>query len=317
MWLAPRTRHGRDSSVPSPRRPSRPDQVCRRFGEHLSAARGLSAAHGACLPRRRRHALAFAGRRGVAWDEVDLAVLRSWLGSMVAARRSRSTLARRGAAVRSFFAWAGGGGAGRRDPAVRLVTAHPARAPTVLAVAPAARLVDVGPRGRCRPRPGRAARLGPARAPVRHRRAGGRARRARRRRRRPRSAVVRVLGKGAKERVVPSGLPAAGAVGWLARGRPGWPAPASGPRCSSGSRGGRVDQRQLRAPCTELPRLAGVDDLAPHALRHTAATHLLDGGSDLRRPGDPRACSLATTQRYTHVTADRLRASYQQAHPRA
>ena len=131
--------------------------------------------------------------------------------------------------------------------------------------------------------------------------------------------TLRVVGKGDKERVVPFGKPAATALSaWLERGRPQLVHPSSPSAVFLGLRGGRLDQRQARTVVHQAAALAGVDDVAPHALRHTAATHLLEGGSDLRSVQEILGhASLATTQRYTHVSADRLRSAFQQAHPRA
>jgi integrase/recombinase XerC len=131
--------------------------------------------------------------------------------------------------------------------------------------------------------------------------------------------TLRVVGKGDKERVIPFGVPAAEAArAWLDRGRPALAGDLAGRALLLGRRGSRADQRQIRAVSHEIAALSGVDDVAPHALRHTAATHLLEGGSDLRSVQEVLGhASLATTQRYTHVTAERLRTSFEQAHPRA
>ena len=132
--------------------------------------------------------------------------------------------------------------------------------------------------------------------------------------------VVRVFGKGRKERAVPYGAPAAVAVRtWIDHGRPGLRSEASGAALFLGARGGRIDQRTVRRVVHErLAMVEGATDVGPHGLRHTAATHLLEGGADLRSVQEILGhASLGTTQIYTHVSNERLRAAYKLAHPRA
>lgn len=133
------------------------------------------------------------------------------------------------------------------------------------------------------------------------------------------TSTVRVVGKGNKERVVPVGDVAVRAwQAWVSQGRPLLLADHSGQALFLGKRGGRIDPRTVRTVVHQITAQAGVKDLAPHALRHTAATHLLQGGADLRAVQEILGhASLATTQRYTHVDAQRLSAIYLQAHPRA
>jgi integrase/recombinase XerC len=132
--------------------------------------------------------------------------------------------------------------------------------------------------------------------------------------------TLRVFGKGRKERTVPVGVPALNALQeWLDQGRPSWATPASGPALLLGARGGRLDPRTARRAVHErLRAVDGIPDLGPHGLRHSAATHLLEGGADLRSVQELLGhATLATTQIYTHVSIERLRATYERAHPRA
>ena len=131
--------------------------------------------------------------------------------------------------------------------------------------------------------------------------------------------TVRVVGKGNKERVVPYGPPAADALDhWLVRGRPQLAGERSGHALFLGDKGGRIDPRVVRSMVHKMAARAGVHDIAPHGLRHSTATHLLQGGADLRAVQEMLGhSSLSTTQRYTHVDTARLSAIYQRAHPRA
>jgi integrase/recombinase XerC len=132
--------------------------------------------------------------------------------------------------------------------------------------------------------------------------------------------TIRVLGKGNKERTIPLGNPAMKAVdNWIKNARNEVATSASGRAVFLGSRGKRIDQRTVRTIVYQaLSALEGIERMGPHALRHSAATHLLEGGADLRTVQEILGhASLATTQIYTHVLTERLQKAFKQAHPRA
>ena len=132
--------------------------------------------------------------------------------------------------------------------------------------------------------------------------------------------TIRVLGKGNKERTIPVGNPAMRALdNWLKSGRDSIKNSLSGNAVFLGARGKRIDQRTVRTVVyNALQAIEGIDRMGPHALRHSAATHLLEGGADLRTVQEILGhASLATTQIYTHVSTERLQKVFKQAHPRA
>lgn len=253
---------------------------------------------------------------------LDLTVLRSWLARQRTTGAARSTLARRAAAARSFCAWAYREGLLPADVAARLASPKPRREPPgVLRVDQALSLVTAaGPAGGAIALRDRLVLELLYATGVRVAELCGldladvdRSRR-----------VVRVLGKGGKERTVPYGAPADRAVeAWLRHGRPALARAASGGNPSHdalllGARGGRLQPAIVRRIVAAAARGRGLPHVSPHALRHSAATHLLEGGADLRSVQEILGhSSLATTQIYTHVSAERLRAAYRQAHPRA
>lgn len=131
--------------------------------------------------------------------------------------------------------------------------------------------------------------------------------------------ILRVTGKGNKQRMVPYSDPAGLALDkWIREGRPQFVNELSQNALLITSRGKRVGVRQVYALVAKLLSETAVGQAGPHALRHSAATHLLDGGADLRAVQELLGhSSLATTQIYTHVSVDRLKQGYLKAHPRA
>lgn len=246
--------------------------------------------------------------------------IRLWLGSSAQEGASRSTLSRKTASLRAFTSWAHERGILPSDPALALATARAEqRLPQVLNRNDAERLMEHA-RSRARYEGSVALRdwaiLETIYATgIRVSELCGLELTSLERA----SATLRVVGKGNKERVVPLTPIALVAIErWLGQGRPALAHDDSGSALFIGERGKRVDARIVRSMIHREAARAGVPDLAPHALRHTAATHLLQGGADLRSVQEILGhSSLRTTQRYTHVDADRLSAIYQRAHPRA
>lgn len=259
-----------------------------------------------------------ARRGGRQVHDLDLATLRSWLAQGRTRGHSRATTARHAAAARSFTGWLRRSGLTADDVGQRLVSPKAHRTlPDVLAPDQARAVVEsaAGAEEPAGLRDAVVLELLYA-SGVRVSELVGldvddvdRSRR-----------LLRVLGKGRKERSVPYGVPAERAIdAWLTRGRPALAAPDSGPALLLGVRGHRLDAREARRVVHRAVAAApGAPDIGPHGLRHSAATHVLEGGADLRSVQELLGhASLATTQIYTHVTVERLRAVHAQAHPRA
>lgn len=305
-------------------------QVLEDFHSHLVSGRGLSPNTGRAYftdVTSLLLELPATADEGETSDlaELDLSMLRAWLAEMTRQGLSRATLARRAAAARTFTGWACAEGLIPSDPGQRLQAPRP---DSVLPTALTHEEMD--------------AILGHAHSLLASARESGNAASVAQSARDvaiiellyatgvrvaelssldihdvdASSRLVRVMGKGGQERMVPYGLPAQRAVEeWLGV-RNALSTDSSGSALFLGARGGRFGPRSIRERVHAIT--GGVREVAPHALRHTAATHLLEGGADLRAVQEVLGhSSLTTTQRYTHVSGDRLRAAFRQAHPRA
>jgi integrase/recombinase XerC len=256
--------------------------------------------------------------------DLDVGLLRSWLAHQRSSGSSRTTLSRRAASVRTFTAWAQRRGTLDTDPGARLVAPRPHRTlPGVLRPDQAGALMLASSAGAAERDPValrdhavlellyatgvRVSELcGLDLGDVDFSR-----------------RLLRVLGKGGKERTVPFGVPADKAVReWIDGGR-ATIIDAAGAAADSalfvGIRGRRLDPRTVRRTVHDaIGSVPGAADMGPHGLRHSAATHLLEGGADLRSVQELLGhATLATTQLYTHVTVERLKAIHDRAHPRA
>lgn len=268
--------------------------------------------------------------------QITVEMLRDWLAQLHEAQVSRTTLARRISAVKNFFAWALKHQLIDTDPALRLAAPKKERRlPHVLQPSQIDRLLsektevtagagdsesaaESGPDARSQAVAARdkviaellyasGLRISELVAldvdDIDFER-----------------RTLKVLGKGNKERVVPFGKPAERVIiAWIRSHRKVLARQEAKGALLVGVRGARLNVRQAREVISKaLESLGDTAASGPHALRHTVATHLLDGGADLRAVQEFLGhASLATTQLYTHVSVDRLRQSYRQAHPRA
>lgn len=313
--------------------PDRLAQPLAAFQRHLTAERGLSAHTVRAYLGDIRSLLGRASQDGITdLGGLDIGVIRGWLATQHAGGQARTSLARRAASARAFTAFARSRGWIVNDPGPLLGTPKAQRhLPQVLAADQMAAVLDAAAGNQ-----GDAGGAGAGRDPVAAA-LGWRD-----------SAImellyasalrvselcgidigdidderrtVRVLGKGSKERTVPVGVPAARAVRhWQRRGRPLLATGRSGHALFLGARGGRLDPRMARRVVhARIAAVPAAPDTGPHGLRHSAATHLLEGGADLRSVQEFLGhASLASTQIYTHVSIERLLAAYGQAHPRA
>ena len=313
--------------------PGDPDwaEAMEAFELHLRAERGRSAAtiraYLGDLSSLRDHS-ARLGRRSLA--ELDVAVIRSWLARLRTQGSAQATLSRRASSARTFSMFAYGRGLLETDVAARIEVARRGRTLPGVMSAAAAEQAFAAPVPSVPVQPGDPA--DPVDAAARARDLlivellyasamrvselcgldlgdidDGR-------------RLLRVIGKGNRERRVPYGIPAERALeNWLRSGRPVLHRATSGNALLLGVRGRRLDPRTARTVVHQWTKRAeGVPDLAPHGLRHSAATHMLERGADLRSIQELLGhATLATTQLYTHVSAERLRVSYERAHPRA
>lgn len=304
------------------------------FGRHLDAERALSAHTIRAYLGDVESLFSFAVSAGVTSPSgLDLTVLRGWLAEQHEAGAARTSLARRAAAARTFTAFARRTGLLMVDPGPLLGTPkshrtlpHVLRADEVSSLLsacedriaslddPAARALALRDSALIELLYASAIRVSELCDLDIGALDTGR-------------QTVRVMGKGRKERVVPVGIPALRAISqWEEQGRPLLATAHSGRALFLGVRGGRMGpttaRRIVHARLADARAASGgadaPRDAAPHGIRHSAATHLLEGGADLRSVQEILGhSSPATTQIYTHVSTERLKASYRQAHPRA
>lgn len=310
--------HGRGVDAPD-----RLAVILEQYDEYLALERGRSENTRRAYLADLRSLFAFLEERapGAGLEALTLPILRSWLAAQATTGAARTTLARRASAVKTFTAWAARRGVLPTDPATRLQVHHGRRTLPAVLRQDQALAAMVAAEGGASERDPLALR---DRLIVELLYAAG-----------IRVSelcgldvddvdtdrqLLRVLGKGNKERTVPFGRPAATALrDWLTEGRPHLVTADSPPALLLGPRGRRLDPRQARTVVHQtVSAVDGAPDIGPHGLRHSAATHLLEGGADLRVVQELLGHStLATTQLYTHVTVARLRAVHDQAHPRA
>ncbi|MBB4776872.1 tyrosine recombinase XerC [Actinomadura livida] len=293
------------------------EEALSEFERHLRAERDVSPHTTRAYRGDLSDLIAYATDLGVTEPaELDVSLLRAWLARQHALGRSRATLARRTAAARAFTRHLHRRGVLQDDPGLLLGTPKRQRAlPGVITQDGAAHLLDKmdaqGPVGLrdlavLEVLYGTGVRVSELCGLDIDDLDAGR-------------GTIRVLGKGGRERTVPMGEPAARAIqDWLRAGRPALATEDSGPALFLGTRGGRLHPTSARRIVhARIAEVGQVPDLSPHGLRHSTATHLLEGGADLRSVQEILGhASLQTTQIYTHVSAERLKQVHRRAHPR-
>ena len=297
------------------------EEAINGFGTHLDAGRGYSSNTVKAYLVDVQDLATHLQKQNISnLDDLDLEHLRDWLWQATQKGLTKATIARKSAAVRSFTAWALKSGITTSDPGLRLRSPKASRTlPKVVSReslelvfnALQAKATDDNPQGvrdllaieLLYASGARVSELvGLDLDSIDYSR-----------------NIMRVMGKGSKQRMVPFGQPARDALDkWIRVSRPMLENGKSGSALILNSRGQRIGVRQVYSLVANLLEATPTGAAGPHSLRHSAATHLLDGGADLRAVQELLGhASLGTTQIYTHVSIERLRDGYKNAHPRA
>jgi integrase/recombinase XerC len=291
------------------------------FGDYLDAGRGYSANTVKAYLTDVNDLASYLKKRSIDdVEELNLEHLREWLWQATQQGLTKTTIARKSAAVRSFTAWALKNNLCTADPGLRLRSPKASRTlPKIVSreslalvfAALEAKATEDNPQGvrdlvaveLLYASGARVSELvGLDLESIDYSR-----------------NIMRVMGKGSKERMIPFGQPARDALDlWIRTARPMLESESSGRALLLNSRGQRIGVRQVYGLVAKLLEATPTGAAGPHSLRHSAATHLLDGGADLRAVQELLGhASLGTTQIYTHVSIERLRDGYKNAHPRA
>jgi integrase/recombinase XerC len=297
------------------------ESALERFRTSLEAGRGYSAHTVKGYVTDLVDLVDFLEVQGIASpSEIDLEALREWLFSLSERGLAKSSMARKTASVRSFTAWLFEQGELSSDPGLRLRT--PKATKSLPKVATREAMVEILQVLEAASAEGDPSAIRDLLVVELLYATGARVselaglnlsdidedRR-----------LIRVVGKGNKQRMIPYGLPAESALKvWLERGRPALVTAKTSFELLINSQGNRLGTRQIYQVVANALAGTAIGAAGPHALRHTAATHLLDGGADLRAVQELLGhASLGTTQIYTHVSIERLKEGYTSAHPRA
>ena len=296
------------------------EKTIAEFKQQLASGRGYSVNTVKGYVSDIREFSDFLAKRGGSIDAINLDDLRDWLFDLTQKGLAKSSMARKSASIRSFTAWHFATGKAESDPGLRLRTPKVGRSlPKVVSHESLATIFDLLSAKAVADNPlglrdkaivellyATGARVSEIASLSTDDIDASR-------------QLLRVMGKGSKQRMVPYGQPAADALEqWMSVGRPQLLNEKSRNDLFLNSKGSRVGVRQIYSVVADLLAATPGGSAGPHSLRHSAATHLLDGGADLRSVQELLGhASLGTTQIYTHVSIERLKSGYQNAHPRA